>query len=164
MRQLVLPGTRGRWSPVPQTGKPPKYSDSLPWLGQGGTLQEEAGPAFLPSVATNLHTHPAINPSILGFSDCQQPVEERCFILLSVNIFTFYEHAGLWLLNTHIFSISWYLAILWDCPQSPLNLKSIRQRLHYSRRNYHSWEVTSAIGLHLASAWHHCFISKAGEA
>lgn len=33
---------------------------------------------------------------------------------------TFYEHAGTRLLNAHVFSRSWYLAVLWDCPQSPL--------------------------------------------
>lgn len=69
-------------------------------------------PGFLPSVATNLHAHLALNPSILGFSGCQQPEQEWCFILFRVNIFTFCEHTGAHLLNAHVFSISWYLAVL----------------------------------------------------
>ena len=97
LKERLLPSPRGR---------------SAPSLGNL--------PGFLPSVAANLHAHPALNPSILGFSGRQQPEREWCFILFRVNIFTFCEHTGARLLNAHVFSISWYLAVLWDCPQSPL--------------------------------------------
>lgn len=70
--------------------------DSLPGLPEAGEGRTPPGrlPGFLPSVATNRHIHLALNPSILGFSGHQQPEGEWCFILLGVNIFTFYERAG----------------------------------------------------------------------
>lgn len=77
-------------SPGLQTGEPPHYRDHPhpDWPASGLNPDRAPCPGFLPSVLTNLHTSPVVNPSILGFSDCQLPEAGGvwCFISHRVNV------------------------------------------------------------------------------
>lgn len=123
--QRVLPGKERRRSPG--LDRQALMKDLLHAPGQA----ELPLPGFLPSFATNLHAHLAMNPSILGSSDCQHQCRNgvwfcsesiflhsvstlgHCYLMLM-----FSPHSGIWLFyeiaHSHLF-----------------NLKSIRQGLHF---------------------------------
>lgn len=94
-----------------------------PGLGEGETLMRNGHlpvgadlnptgpcPRFLPSVTTKLHVLLLSPPS--WSSEIANNQSENGVLFCSVNTFTFYERAGAQLLNAHVFSIPWCLAVL----------------------------------------------------
>lgn len=113
--QLVRPAEKEGGNEGP--GKQASLNERIPPTTQG----RRACPGFLPSVATNLQVHLAINPSILGLSDHRQTIRGEMVFYFAQLIFLHSMSAvGRDNLMLTFLHISWHLAVLRDCPQSPL--------------------------------------------
>lgn len=88
--------------------------------GEKRTGLNPAGPCprLLPSVTTMLYVLLLTPP--FWSSEMANNQSENGILFCLVNTFTFFEHAGAQLLNAHVFSIPWCLAVLGNCPPSPL--------------------------------------------
>lgn len=118
-REVVGPGSGRRagqgWASL-HGRRPP-----MPW----GKLEPDRGPGVSYKSCKSLHhrAHLAINPSIPRILRSTPNGVVMVPVIHSVFLPSC-EHSGARLFNAHIFSKSQYLAVLRDCPQSPLSFKT----------------------------------------